>query len=658
VHNFVRSFFLLFPSCLSTTFFLLQNFDSSVTPISENKMAASNEPLADLERQRLELEGNVRKLRQSLYDWRIREAEYDELKEGVASLEVDCTKDDIIRLGMGLEATVIDEKELKALVGDNPAISRSRAQVIQHISRRLDYVKQNVASLEKRLETVETNLDKILDVERPAPNAADERYAVSEIFEELDEDGNVLSSKVSKPGDQAPDIMEMLQNAGVEVPQNSTKTATTVKEVDVKDQQNVDDTAQHQDTVTTEPEEPAPVDKTDISEEEAQVPTTKTVAKTEDEKTDDLNDSDSEPLISEVDEPVEDAKLRREMLEYGFHEVGKVVAELEMDEEGSDFSYNDDDDFDDDDFENEEDEYGRTTTAVLSEDYHKRMKELEKKLKDGGFINVGPANTVLVEDTKDQIEPSGIMKTTSIKEDIDETQPAKKKTKKKVAFASELDIAEETTPATSERKIEPTKPETTPLSESVVERSSSKPAVNENDKALDAASKKASRFKSARTKGLPSPGDSSSPGLGLRQSTFKTQAPAAPSSLPLFPATPKEPKPFSQPIVVGDIFAKPPPSTQSEPQPPQGKTLAENLVERPAVHKDNALPPDPDEIDDSIHRKEIASDYYRMRNRKIRQSGGFMKEQEDGDDSELYELDENDQPKRRVSKFKAARLRP
>ncbi|QKX53652.1 uncharacterized protein TRUGW13939_00731 [Talaromyces rugulosus] len=620
-------------------------------------MAASNEPLADLERQRLELEGNVRKLRQSLYDWRIREAEYDELKEGVASLEADCTKDDMIRFGMGLEATVLDEKELKDLVGNNPAISRSRDQVIQHISRRLDYVKQNVASLERRLETVETNLDKILDVERPAPNAADERYAVSEIFEELDEDGNVLSSKVSKPGDQAPDIMEMLQNAGVEVPQNSAKTATTVGKVDVKDQQNVDNTAQHQETVTTEPEEPAPVDKTDISVEEAQVPTTKTVTKTEDKKTDDLNDSDSEPLISEVDEPAEDAKLRREMIEYGFHEVGKVVAELEMDEEGSDFSY--DDDFDDDDFENEEDEYGRTTTAVLSEDYHKRMKELEKKLKDGGFINVGPANTAPVEDSKEQIEPSGIMKTTSTKEDVDETQPEKKKTKKKVAFASELDIADETTPATSERKIEPTKPEATPLSDSVVERSSSKPTVNENDKAPDAASKKASRFKSARTKGLPSPGDSTSPGLGLRQSAVKQpQVPEPSSSLPLFPATPKEPKPFSQPIVVGDIFAKPPPSTKSEPQPPQGKTLAENLVERPAVHKDNALPPDPDEIDDSIHRKEIASDYYRMRNRKIRQSGGFMNDEEDGDDRELYELDENDQPKRRVSKFKAARLRP
>ncbi|CRG90123.1 hypothetical protein PISL3812_07164 [Talaromyces islandicus] len=621
-------------------------------------MAASTEPLADLERQRLELEGNVRKLRQSLYDWRIREAEYDELKEGVASLAADCTKEDIIQLGMGFEATVIDEKELKALVGDNPAISRSRDQVIQHISRRLDYVKQNVASLEKRLETAEANLAKILDVERPAPNAANERYAVSEIFEELDEDGNVLSSKVSKPGDRAPDIMEMLQKAGVDVPQTSADAAPAVEEVDVEDERNADEATQRQDTVTTKTEKPALVDKADVSLEETKPPTTETVAKTQDEKSDDFNDSDSEPPISEVDESAEDAKLRREMLEYGFNEVGKVVAELEMDE-GSDFSY-DDDDYDDDDWENEEeDEYGRTTTAVISEDYHQRMKDLEKKLKDGGFINIGPAKNLPVEDAKEEIETPGIMKTASLKKDeVDETQPEKKKTKKKVAFASELDIAQETRPATTERKIEPTKPEIAPLSESVVERSSSKLTVNNTDKAPDAAPKKTSRFKSARTSGLPSPGDSSSPGLGLRQSTVKqTQAPATSSSLELFPATPKEPKPFSQPIVVGDIFAKPPSSIQSEPQPPEGKTLAENLVERPAVHKDNVLPPDPDEIDDTIHRKEIASEYYRMRNRKIRENGGFLKDEEDGEDSELYELDENDQPKRRVSKFKAARLR-
>lgn len=623
-------------------------------------MAASSEPLAELERQRLELEGNVRKLRQSLYDWRVREAEYDELKEGVAELAQDCTKDDIMELGMSFEATVIDEKELKALVGDNPAISRSRDQVIQHISRRLDYVKQNVASLEKRLETAEANLAKILEVERPAPNAADEHYAVSEIFEELDEDGNVLSSKVSKPGDRAPDIMEMLQKAGVEVPETSAEAATTAEEVDVKGQKDLDGAAQRQDTVTTKTKEPEPVDKTDISVEDTKLPTTKTAAKAEDEKTDDLDDSDSEPFISEVDESPEDAQLRREMLEYSFNEVGKVVAELEMDEEGSDFSY-DDDDYDDDDYENEEeDEYGRTTTAVISDDYHQRMKELEKKLKDGGFINIGPANGLPVEDAKEDVKIPGIMKTASTKkEDVDETQLEKKKTKKKVAFATELDIAQETTPATAEPKIKPTQPETAPLSESVVERSSSKSTVDEKDQVSNAAPKKASRFKSARVSGLPAPGDSSSPGLGLRQSTVKqTQAPATSSSLQLFPATPKEPKPFSQPIVVGDIFAKPPPPVQSEPQPPQGKTLAENLVERPAVHRDNVLPPDPDEIDESIHRKQIASEFYRRRNDKIQQNGGFLKEEEDGEAGELYELDENDQPKRPVSKFKAARLRP
>lgn len=74
----------------------------------------------------------------------------------------------------------------------------------------------------------------------------------------------------------------------------------------------------------------------------------------------------------------------------------------------------------------------------------------------------------------------------------------------------------------------------------------------------------------------------------------------------------------------------------------------------------NVLPPDPDEIDEEIHRKEVASEFYHRRNLKIQQSGGFLKNDDEDEhvQGELYELDENDQPKRRVSRFKAARIRP
>ncbi|KAH8700240.1 Prefoldin subunit-domain-containing protein [Talaromyces proteolyticus] len=606
-------------------------------------MAAAKDSLAGIERQRLELEENVRKLRQSLYDWRIREAEYDELKEGVESLGQDCTKDDILQLGKHFEGIVVDEKEVKALVGEYTAIVRSRDHVIQQISRRLDYVKQNISTLERRLESVEANLDKILSVERPGPNAAEERYAVTEIFEELDEDGNVISSKLSAPGDRTPDIIEVLKKAGVEVPQDSKdKQASTVDQIEEVNNQQKDQASQIRDTMNSEPAE------------------SKVVHDTVDSKNIESDDSDPESPIAEVDEPVEDARLRREMLEYSFHEVGKVVAELEMDEEGSDFSY-DDNDYDDDELgDEEEDEHGRTTTRVLSEEYHQQMKELQKKLEAGGFVNLGPAKNPPAETIEANEKPSNMKAVSVKKEDNDETKPAPKKVKKKVAFANELDIAHEPTPIPpppkAERKIEPVKPETTPLSESVVERKSSKSEANGTSAPSGTAPKKTSRFKSARNGGFPTPGDSSSLGLGMKPSTVKrTDIPSTPSPLPLFPATPKEPKPFSQPIVANDIFANPTPTMRGEPRPPEGKTLADNLVERPAINKDNILPPEPDDIDEDIHRKEVASEFYRLRNRKIQQKGGFLNED---DGNELYELDENDQPKKRVSKFKAARVRP
>jgi unconventional prefoldin RPB5 interactor 1 len=622
--------------------------------------------LDDLERQRLHLEENVRKLRQSLYNWRLWEAEYDGLRDELETLEDDCTSAEILQIGIELEGTVVDEKEVKALIGDKRgSITRSRDQVVLQISRRLDYVKQNVATIEKRLAAADSDLDRLLSVESPGPHAATEDYAVTEIFEELDENGEVVSSKLSTPADRAPEIMDALRKAGV------------MDDSDRKSESKAQDSA------------PSPV-TTQLSTEQANT-SKNTVITTAETNTAGSEDSDSEAPTSEVDESPEDAKLRREMLEYSFHEVGKVVAELEMDE-GSDVSYDDDDDYDDDEYEDEEDEYGRTTSAVLTEEYHQQMKDLEERLKAGGFVNLGPAKnmpaetmrTAEAEAASAPASQAGVLRVTSIERKANKETPTsdggdKKKPKKKVAFAEDLDIAPEKTatvtpPASSkptlERKTDVVKPEVTPLSESIVERTTK--ASTSKDTTGPASKKKASRFKSARNDGTPTPGDSSTAAIG--SSTAQQQQPKpnlkksdqAPTTVSLFPARPSEPKPFSQPIIagaVGDIFSAAAAATsspRSEPAPPEGKISAETLVERPpAPDSNNVLPPDPDEIDDGIHRKEIASEFYRRRNLKVQQSGGFLQDDDDEQrQDELYELDENDQPKRKVSKFKAARIRP
>ncbi|KKA17547.1 hypothetical protein T310_8514, partial [Rasamsonia emersonii CBS 393.64] len=368
--------------------------------------------------------------------------------------------------------------------------------------------------------------------------------------------------------------------------------------------------------------------------------------------TEEPNDEVEQP-VTDVDEPIEDAKLRREMLEYGFREVGAVVAELEMDEEGSEISVEDDFEYDEEEEDEEEDEYGRTTRPVLTEEIHQQMRELEKKLNARGMLNIGKDTSVLPEEVRRELEEPRKVKVEKAEEEKkaeeESTSKPEEKKKKKVSFAPELDIAPDPKPPAPEKTERTTRreqPAAAPIAESIVERTSVKgdnPAEE-----TPATSKKVSRFKMARSTGAQ-PAEASSLRSTMQQAAKKQpSAPPSPSSLPLFPAKPKEPKPFSQPIVDRDIeYATRP----SAPRPPEGKTVADKLVEREVPDPSNVRAPEPDELDEEIHRKEIASEFYRMRNRMIQRKGGFV-----NDEQAVVPLDE-DQPQKRVSKFKAARMR-
>src|SRR5699024_3917482 len=153
---------------------------------------------------------------------------------------------------------------------------------------------------------------------------------------------------------------------------------------------------------------------------------------------DEEEEEDDSPPVMEVDEPPEDAALRREMLQYGLDEVGAVVAELDLDEDGSEFSIDEEDDYDydcmgDETEDEDEDEYGRTTRRVIDDDYRKQMLELEKKLNAKGLQNIGPDPSSLPVEVKGELD-----KPSAIKSNV----PGQKSTmKKKVAFADDLDIA-------------------------------------------------------------------------------------------------------------------------------------------------------------------------------------------------------------------------
>ncbi|KAL4885529.1 Prefoldin subunit-domain-containing protein [Aspergillus karnatakaensis] len=575
-----------------------------------------------LERQRLELEANIFQLQQSLYHWRTWEAEYDGLKEDIHELNDDATIDEFLRVGRDFGGTLVNEDEVRVIIGDKQGFKRNRQQVSDLISRRIDYVKDNVALMEKRLSAAETQLETLDPVEQ-LPEGATADYPMQEIIEELDEDGEVISSKTTNPGDQASELLEILKKAGVE----------DIPDVPKSDQS------------TAKPENGQLEKKDTLADKPASTESNEISLHSNDVSNDAVTPEKETPIV-DVDESPEDAKLRREMLQYGLDEVGAVVAELELDDDASDVSFDDGDDYtyEDEEEDEEEDEYGRSTRSVLDEDYHQQMRELEAKLNARGMWNVGKNTASLPENVKEDLEHVGKVKIDKAPDSNSEPPaPASKaKLKKKVAFAEDLDIAPATEPPVSDgKKVVPLEEtQVTVLSDSIVERTSSN--AKESTTNDPPVPKKSSRFKSARGIG-GTISDAATPAAAKPPpSQRKTNVLSPTPSMPLFPAKPFEPKPFSQPIP--DI-----PETPSVSRNTKGKILADTLVERD-VPDGAAHAPEPDELDEDLHRKEIATEFHRMRNRMMKHNGESRDEE-----PEMIPVEPEEVPKR-ISKFRAARM--
>lgn len=93
-------------------------------------MGVPGSNLQDLERQRLELEGNILKLQESLYHWRTWEAEYDGLKDEISELDDDATMDDFLRIGREFGGSLVTEDEVKVILGERQGVTRTKQQVI------------------------------------------------------------------------------------------------------------------------------------------------------------------------------------------------------------------------------------------------------------------------------------------------------------------------------------------------------------------------------------------------------------------------------------------------------------------------------------------------------------------------------------------------
>ncbi|KAI4680826.1 hypothetical protein J4E81_010010 [Alternaria sp. BMP 2799] len=598
-------------------------------------MAASTQSaLEEIERRRVQLQQNVDKLRKALSHWTTWEAEYEALKEEIQGAS-DPSPSQIREMARDLDLTLLDHKEVEELLCKNSPKERTANQVIDMISRRIDYVRTSSATIEKNLDAAEKKLAGVDVLLEPGMDN-EEGEPMMDIEEELDDDGNEVSSSVNQTGKAAAELVEVLRKAGVQKAELEKKNAAEAQEASpdapststptshtTPESKSSPSSSENTPTLpSSQASDPEPVKKSVSFSEEVDVEpipkATPQPAQLDHEAKfsvdEELTQDDYESLANAIipdDESVEEAELRRQMLQYGMSEVGQIVAELDLDQPTASYSdEEDDDDYGDYDTEDEEeeDEYGRSTKPVITEDYRKQMMELERKLGARMLENVGP------ESGKPSLEDHiGDIRTMKVKSDdqFDEsmaspaTTPApadtKESKKKGVRFADDLDISEAPKPVQEPAGAArlPIR-STTTISDTIVERSAVPAAPVEPPKPA-----KVSRFKSAR----------------------------AASNTPQMLPTP--PVPEASPVPSG----------------PAGRTLATTITEHAPLPSE---PQAPDEFDPVLLDREIKAEYHKARNRFIQRQGGFKATEED-EESPIVE--ERDGKTKKVSRFMAARLK-
>lgn len=554
-----------------------------------------------VEKQRQTLEENVAKLRKSLRHWQALELDYEGLREEFQLLPETASSEDCMRAATEFQAVVVTEKDLKDLLGAQKPGKRSPQQLAGLLSKRVEYVSRNADTVRKQISAEEKKLNALLLAEDPQ-HRDEAGLPLTEITEELDDSGNILSTKIERPGEGVADLANVLEKAGVEG--LSTKDGKL--------------------SVATQP-----------------ISTDATIATTSKASTELLNDSlDFSPVeddVSDVDEemprkdgpvrvpipggnpiPVhirdteEEAKLRREMLEYGLNEVGAIVAELDLQEDASDVSYDEDDDDaglmvdsdfeDDDDEEASEDEFGRVKKPAISEKYKQKMEELQKKHGLTDLTNLGPSPDLPdgLQEAIDRPTAAEAARNAALaraesaaKEPLPIRPKAKKsdKSKKSVAFSDNLDIAKEKSPVP-----EPMQPQNAivqPVGETVVERSD----IIET--------------------GAPPP-PPSAPTSRKSPSRFKAARDAAAKSSTTAPLTSTALKPLN-PTSNKTTASQPSSLTATKDRP----LVAPQVLERPITTLPSA--PSTADIDDEMHRRQIAMEYHRIQNRRVHEQGGFVR---------------------------------
>lgn len=590
-------------------------------------------------------EASVEKLTKALNHWRQWKEDYQTLKEDINILPATPTRDDLARTRNDFVGDLLDAKELGIIFGHND--SKTPDQIISQLGNRLDYVEKNIETLQRQLEAAQDQLASVTGSKKPE-SADEDELPITEIMEELDDEDNVVSYNLRRPGDNEAQLMEALKRSGLAESSSShienantvsgTKTAAN-NDSSTKQSSRVPPSRPTKQTVAEKPTKAIP------APEKRQVK--KTVAFAEDTKpaesssaTDTKNkvkeimksareqeDIIAEPILP-VDEPEDDAALRQDMISYNtqtmMYEMAPIVAELNL-EEASDIETDEYSDYDEDDDEDDEDQYGRSTKSVVDDDWKRQMLEIQARLSNHTF---GAEDSAADED--DDRKAAGVGRITvkggsgsipvafatpeappEVPSDPapDRSTPSAPEGKKSVRFAQSLDTAQEKPVIAAEapaKQVLSPATVTDPLGD-VMERTGPPPAPS----AAPSKPKRASRFKKGRAQGEISSGP-----------TFQ--------GMPL-----AQPQPDNE-------------ETRYAPSGPEGQVLSDTVME----HTSSADPREPDEFDDSLLKQQVTEEYYKARNKFIHRQGGFMKENEEP----IQPLAEEEGGPKKMSRFKTARL--
>lgn len=535
------------------------------------------------------------------------------------------------------------------------------------------------------------------------------------IEEELDEDGNVISATVNgkNPDDAVRNIdtsalgdFEKFIDEEDKVPEEPTPKPNTVEKETEPKKLKEEPAAKARDVLETVKERVAPTP--------ASAPTQSSDGKNSriTELADDSDEEEfmkhetggfvkvvSDPEIPEsqwpdnvAGESAEEAALRKEMLQYNMSEIGHVVAELNLEEDGDYYGYESYSDEEDSEASEEEDEYGRTTKRVVTDSYRREMEELQQMIKER-------EEKMAAKSTNKEKAPLPKPQPEAPTKPVTKSTTSEKPVKKGVRFAEELDIspapkqfssvpqapisatASFTTNNDTFSDIIPADDDALPYLTELMARTGMYNAgphepVFPNPDAVEAeemklkGEKTPSILKQTPSTSIKPTEKSTAPAAPAPKPSVSTVADTvlerAPTTAPSAPSLPQLPKKISRfraaraATSTSDDEAE----TEKSPQPLMAHSVIEHAPNETATKRQKK----PSELDPDIHRKEVAERMVKLRGKMAARNGGYAKEVEDEEDElrrndGVVMLDENgeevgrEEGGRKMSRFKMARMK-